>query len=253
MSCAWPVDRSCLPDLPDEDDETYELRLAERNAAEDLAVQVLWSLSGRQFGACETVVRPCPPADRPLWRGAHPYDQTVTPYPSSFMPVFEFGRWVNYPCGCVGRRCRQAGPRTVHLPGPVAEIVTVTIGDEVLDYDEYAQEGDVLYRIGTDWPSQDYNRPLGENGTWSVEYLKGIPVPPGVSTFVGQLAKEFLAACSGDSCRIPRNVVATTSRGVMRQFDPSRIYAAGKTGLTEIDLWLSAVNPHHLLAGPKVL
>ena len=252
MSCAWPVDRTCLPELPAEDAENYEQKLAERNAAEDLAVQVLWSLSGRQFGACETVVRPCPPADRPMWRGSHPYDQSVQPYPSSFMPVFEYGRWVNYPCGCVGK-CRQAGPRTVHLPGPVAEIVTVTIGAVVLDYDEYALEGDVLYRIGGNWPHQDYNRPLGEDATWSVEYLKGVPVPAGVATFVGQLAKEFLAACSGDACRIPRNVVATTNRGVMRQFDPSRIYAAGKTGLTEIDLWLSAINPHHILAGPKVL
>lgn len=259
MTCEWPVDRSCLPALPelsedptDEEQAAYDRALAERNAAEDLAVQVLWSLSGRQFGLCETVARPCPQQPRPLWRGAHPYDQTVTPYPSSFLPVFEYGRWVNYPCGCP-TRCRQAGPRTVHLPGPVAEIITVTIGAEELDYDDYALEGDLLYRKGTEWPNQDYNRPLGEVGTWSVTYLKGIPVPEGVGSFVGQLAREFLAACSGDSCRIPRNVVVVSNRGVTRQFDPSRIYAQGKTGLSEIDLWLSAVNPHHVMAGPKVL
>lgn len=251
MSCAWPVDRGCLPALPDEDDETYPQRLAERNAAEDLAVQVLWALSGRQFGACDTLARPCPTPERPYWRGIHPYDQSVQPYPSSFVPMFEYGRWVNHPCGCVGT-CRQAGPRTVHLPGPVADITAVTVGEEVLDPEQYRLEGDLLYRVGGTWPAQDYNRPLGEPGTWSVEYLKGVPVPDGVAGFVGQLAREFLAACSGDACRLPRNLVSTTSRGMMRQFDPSRIYAAGKTGLSEIDLWLSAVNPHHLMAAPKV-
>ena len=255
MFCDWPIDRSCLPPLPalpedptDEEQATYDLALANRNAAEDLAVQVLWSLSGRQFGACETVVRPCPLPDRPLFRRGHPWDQTVSPY----VPSFESGRWINYPCGCIGK-CQAAGPRAVHLPGPVAEIVTVTIGTEDLDYEDYVLEGTVLYRKGTNWPGQDYNKPMGENGTWSVTYLKGVPVPEGVASFVGQLAKEFLAACSGEACRLPRNVVAMTNRGVTRQFDPSRIYAAGKTGMSEIDLWLSAVNPYHLQSAPKVI
>jgi hypothetical protein len=241
MSCNWPVDRSCLPELPDEDDPDYMQRLAERNAAEDLAVNVLWALSGRQFGVCEVTVRPCPPPDCT-------FDQRVTPY----IPTYEYGRWVNYTCGCAAR-CKAAGPRTVHLPGPVAEIVTVTINGEVLDPCDYSLEGDILYRVGTQWPPQNYNKPLGENGTWSVTYMKGIPVPDGVATFVGQLAREFIAACSGEQCRLPRNVIATTSRGVSRVFDPSRIYANGKTGMSEIDLWLSAVNPYHVLSGPSVL
>lgn len=249
MSCDWPIDRTCLPALPVETDPTYEQKLAQRNAAEDLAVQVLWSLSGRQFGACSALVRPCPnQGSQPMFRPGSPYDQSVSP----FVPSFEFGRWVNYPCGCLGS-CRKAGPRTVHLPGPVVEIVTVTIGDVVLDPDEYALEGDVLYRKGGNWPTQDYNRPMGETNTWSVEYTKGVPVPEGVGVFVGQLANEFLAACSGDACRLPRNVVSVTNRGVSRAFDPSAMYAYGKTGMTEIDLWLSAVNPYHVMSRPSVV
>lgn len=248
MSCNWPVDDSCLPMLPPETDPTYQDRREAQAAALDMAVQVLWALSGRQFGVCETLVRPCPPgACGGGMRAGSTWNQTAVP----FIPTYEYGRWVNYTCGCTGR-CNAAGPRTVHLPGPVAGIVTVTIGGEVLDPSEYVLEGAVLYRKGTNWPSQDYNKPLDENGTWSVVYLKGNPVPAGVGVFVGQLAKEFLAACSGDSCRLPRNVVATTSRGVSRQFDPSAIYRSGKTGLTEIDLWLSAVNPYHILQAPKV-
>ena len=62
MSCDWPVDRSCLPALPPEDDDGYELALIRRTAAEDLAVNVLWALSGRQFGICPAMARPCAPS-----------------------------------------------------------------------------------------------------------------------------------------------------------------------------------------------
>lgn len=249
MTCNWPVDDSCLPALPAEDDPGYGAALAARQAAVELAVQVLWALSGRQYGQCETVVRPCPAAL--CGGGVQPgslWNQSVAP----FVPTFQFGRWVNIGCGCSAGRCNAAGPRTVHLPGPVGPIVTVTIEDVVLDPSEYSVEGDLLYRNYGDWPGQDYNRPLGEAGTWSVVYLKGQPVPAGVGSFVGQLAREFLAACSGDACRLPRNVVSTTSRGVTRMYDPSTMYASGKTGLSEIDLWLAAVNPHGLMQGPTV-
>lgn len=67
MSCDWPIDRSCLPPLPElsasptpEEQTDYNLALLRRNNAEDIAVHVLWALSGRQFGACETTVRPWP-------------------------------------------------------------------------------------------------------------------------------------------------------------------------------------------------
>lgn len=251
MSCDWPIDRSCLPALPSpgEDPENptdeYLAALATHSAAEDLAVSVLWALSGRQFGLCEVTARPCPTKPSPRLK------YTGVPQ-SPFHPVYWGGAWRNLGCGCAGT-CQLAGPRAIHLPGPANEIVTVTIGSTVIDSDGYTLEGDVLYRIGDNWPSQDFNRPLGENGTWSVDYLRGLPVPAGVATFVGQLAKEFLAACSGDACRLPRNLVSITNRGATKVFDPASMYAAGKTGMSEIDLWLSAVNPHHLMSAPKVL
>ena len=250
MTCNWPVDDSCLNPLPAEDDPDYAEALAARQNALDLAVQVLWALSGRQFGVCETLVRPCPTGD--CGSGARPgstWNQSTAP----FIPTYEYGRWVNYTCGCDGGRCKAMGPRTVHLPGPVQGIVTVTIGGEVLDPSEYVLEGDVLYRKGTNWPPQDYNKPLDENGTWSVTYLKGNPVPAGVGVMVGQLAKEFLSVCSGETCRLPKNVVSTTNRGITRQFDPTLMYAYGKTGLSEIDMWLAAINPYHLMSAPRVM
>lgn len=162
--------------------------------------------------------------------------------------------WFSSPCGCVGS-CSVAGPRVIHLPGPVAEVTAVTIDGIILADTEYHLEGDALYRRGTAWPTQDLSRSLGDTNTWSVTYGRGIPVPPGVDQLVGLLAKEFLIACGDEpkKCRLPRTVVSTTQRGVTHSFDPSRLLASGKTGLPEVDLWLAAVNPHSLAAAPEVI
>lgn len=254
MSCDWPIDRTCLPALPDlpdnpttEQQEAYALALSRQNAAEDLAVGVLWALSGRQFGACETTARPCPNDWTTQWG--------MGPFLSPYVRLLDSGFWVDSPCGCGSGACVVSGPRVVHLPGPVAAIVSVTIAGVVLDASGYQLEGDALYRKGgASWPRQDLGRPLGENGTWSVTYTRGLPVPPGVDRLAGILAKEFISACGGGgSCRLPKTVVSTTQRGVTHVFDPSKILAAGKTGLSEVDQWLAAVNPNHLLAAPSVL
>lgn len=248
MSCQWPTDRSCLPPLPELGDTptpaeqaAYDLALLQRNDAEDIAVHVLWALSGRQFGACETTVRPCPAYAQGFGYGP-------------FVLALDAGHWLNWPCGCVGS-CTVSGPRVIHLPGPVVDVVAVTVAGAVLAPSEYQLEGNALYRkSGAAWPSQDLSRPLDEPGTWSVTYRRGHPVPPGVDKLAGQLAREFIAACDDeDTCRLPRTVMATTRRGVSHQFDPTKILAAGKTGLTEVDLWLSAVNPHQLQQAPEVL
>lgn len=249
MSFVWPIDRTCLPVLPVlgdtptlEEQAAYDAALTQRNTAEDLAVHVLWALSGRQFGLCETTVRPCP-------QYAHGFGY------KPFILARSEGHWVNSPCGCIGS-CSVSGPRVLHLPGPVAEIVEVQLAGVVLAPSGYTLEGDVLYRVcdgHCPWPSQDLGKPLGEPGTWSVTYLRGVPVPPGVDKLTGQLAHEFLAACDDeDTCRLPRTLVATTRRGVSHQFDPQKLLAAGKTGLTEVDLWLSAVNPNRLVTAPEV-
>lgn len=80
-----------------------------------------------------------------------------------------------------------------------------------------------------------------------------MPVPPGVGVLVGLLTKEFLAACSGGKYRLPRRVQAMTRNGVSYQMvDPQDIYASGKTGLAEVDIWLAAVNPTALQQRPTV-
>lgn len=236
MSCTWLVDRSCLPIA-----ET-EIEIAQQQAAEDLAVQVLWALSGRQFGVCPVIARPCPEPCGGV---------TVDSYFGGwFFPVWDGTNWRNVACGC-GPKCSWRSPSVIHLAArvalPIQEVTEVVIEGEVLDPTEYRLEGDLLYRVNGRWPAQDLTQPLDEPGTWSVTYTRGVPPPPGSAKLVGLLAQEFLAACNGGKCRLPRRVRSVTRQGVtMDMTDPTDIYATGKTGIPEIDLWLSAVNPHRV-------
>ncbi|MAY48857.1 MAG: hypothetical protein CMH38_03255 [Microbacterium sp.] len=263
MACEWEIDRSCytvtlpaLGDTPTADEQAaYDAALAKQNDAEDLAVHVLWALSGRQFGICDATARPCPPS----WWALTPLSP-LHDFRASGVPVFWGGTWVNLGCGCVGA-CRVEGPRVVHLPGPVAapteqNPLVVTIAGQVLADSEYQLEGDALYRRGGQrWPSQDLSKPLGEPGTWSVEYRRGLPLPPGVPRLAGALANEFINAACGDTdaCRIPITVREMTGRGGSFNFDPSFFLDKGRTGLVEVDRWLASVNPSGLAERASVM
>lgn len=253
MPCDWPIDRSGLPPLPPANDPGYAAALATQNAAEDLAVAVLWALSGRQYGVCPTTVRPCV-MDDPFFGRWHRWGYGYGGV-TSYLLSWEGNGWVNWGCGCLGSRCKLTGPRMVHLTGPVQSIDRVTIGGVVQDPATYKQEGNVLYRIGAIWPRQDLGRPLGEPMTWSVDYQRGIPVPAGVDKLTGLLALEFMHAAAGSNkCRLPRNVTAVARNGVTYMvYDPATFYESGKTGLAEIDMWLAAINPHHIMQAPSVL
>lgn len=244
MSCSWPVDRTCLPNL--EGDEN----VARQREAEDLAVSVLWALSGRQFGTCPVIVRPCP---EPC---------NVTPYGAAYnastLVAWTGSNWANISCGCLGGRCTYHAPSIVHLAAadtlPIHEISEVRIADEVMSPSEYTLEGSLLYRNGgAAWPKQDLTRPLPETGTWSVTYTRGVPVPGGVAPLVGTLALEFLNACTTGKCTLPRRVRSVTRQGVsFDMVDPTDIYREGRTGIPQIDQWIAAVNPNGLASGPRV-
>lgn len=248
----WPVERSLLPALPELTDPPsaeYTAALAERDAAEALAIQVLWALSGRQFGLRTIVTRPCrSPLPHELF--GREGGTVLTSYVLSWEGPLG---WVTWPCGCNGP-CREIGPNMVHLPGPVAEIVSVEIGGAVIDQSQWKIEGNVLYRLTAPWPVQDLNRPLGDANTWGVTYKLGLPVPGGVAALTGLLAKEFIDATDNKGqCRLPRTVTTASRQGVTyRVYDPAAIYGNGKTGLAEIDMWLAAINPHHVMAAPSV-
>ena len=249
----WPIERTTdpLPPQPAESDPEFaawKKKALERNAAESLAVAILYYLSGRQFGIWTHTVRPC----RGPWP-SHPLMGPVT----SYLLSWEGDGWVSFPCGCKGG-CRVGGPRVVHLPGPVYELVSIEIEETVFLAPALETmvklEGSALYRVGGPWPRQDLGRPLGEANTWAVTYRRGRDVPAGVAALTGILAAEFEEALDNEGqCRLPRTVTVASRQGVTyRAYDPAVIYKTGKTGLPEIDLWLSGVNPHALMAAPSV-
>ena len=87
--CEWPVDETCLPVSAEESDAAADPVMA---AAKDMAVHVLWSLSGRQYGLCERVVRPCPSNYPP---------SSLRRSLSSTYEIFSWGDgWVFDGCGC---------------------------------------------------------------------------------------------------------------------------------------------------------
>lgn len=266
MAFTWPIDRSGTltpPDpVPVEGADGY-VAMIQQNAAAQLAVEVMWALSGRQFGLADETVRPCRD-DRNTWSGRRFYEGYFdTAYDGVYdvswgYDLFFWGSgdgYVSTACGCTGGGCRLSGPRAVHLPGPVYAVTEVKIADTVLDPSTYSIENNVLYRVEHMWPRQDLGRPMGEVNTWSVQYQRGIPAPVGVDVLTGILAREFLAAITADSkCRLPRTVTTVSRQGVSyRAYDPAVIYANGKTGLPEIDIWLASINPYHLLAAPTVI
>lgn len=229
VNCEWPIDRGCLPQPP-EDPEARAAHNVRLQAAVDTAVQVLWAFTGRQFGCQTLVARPRPGWDDPVW--------------DDYMPVQHNGRWTSAPCST-----RPDGPTQIVLPGPVASVLSVEVEGATIDPSSYRLEGDRLYRIGgLDWPAQDLTRPLGEPGTWSVTYRRGVEPPAGAGTVVGQLALEFWNVCEpGKPCRLPKRWQTVTRQGVsVTKADPTDILASGRTGLAEIDTWVAAHNPHGL-------
>lgn len=247
VQTGWPVDESCLPVLGSGDAEDETL-MATRSTAIQLAASIMWALSGRQFGIYDTVIRPC--IETRFRRHGHTRTGVA-----SYLVSWETDGWHNWSCGCSGGGCRYSGPRAVHLPGPVVAVIKVTVADTVLGPAEYSAENNTLYRTGqyARWPRQDLSRPLGSPNTWSVEYLRGTPIPNGVDRLTGALAAEFLNACRGEKCRLPRSLSQLTRNGLSFQVDANAIFNAGRTGLTEVDQWLASVNPNKLAQPPSVI
>lgn len=232
----WPVAEGLLPTVETEEERA---RLAE---ALDAAVATLWALTGRRYAVRRVVARPCP-------RVQDTYDTYSTGAGVLTTPVLVGGRWRNVACN--GGSCQSDGPGSVLLPGPVVRVEEVTVGSDVIDSSSYSLEGDRLRRTnGGEWPSQDLARPLGEEGTWSVTYLRGEDPPPGASSSVAALASEYYnAVARPEACRLPKNWQSVSRQGVqIQRISPRDLAEMGMTGLPEVDLWVRSVNPHGLAA-----
>ena len=216
MSCEdWPVRWPC--DVADVDPDLLDL-------ARDSAQTLLWSLSGRRFGLCETTESYRIPCNDPCYY----------PYGDEFGPGVEYqlGYGVRAPCCRIDLSQR-----------PVRAILSVTVQGELLDPSEYALEMDTLWRDGVCWPCDDDC----EEPPIVVTYAYGIDPPPLAELAMGELACEFLAGIQGADCRLPSNAVSVSRQGVTVDLgNVETLYNMGRIGLPLCDAFLRAVNPAKL-------
>lgn len=234
----WPVQWPC--------DVSCESPTATGNAAK-AATEVVWALSGRQFGECEVTLRPCRDscADTPF------YDYATWPGAGGWpTPALIGGLWFNLTCGGCAGGCSCATVSTVRLPAPVASIVTVRVDGSPLATGAYRLDDNrLLVRIdGGTWPlCNDLNKADTEAGTWSVTARYGLKVPEMGRWAVGELACEILKAMGGEDCRLPQRVQTLARQGVTIQFpDISELLTEGRTGMFLVDGFIQSVNPSGL-------
>lgn len=218
-----------------------------------LASDTLYLFSGRVYpGVCTDVVRPC----------AEPVDTNPPPSRiSSRSAAFGWGPWSWVPawgaCACGLDGSYGCAPSNqVRLPAePVVAVTGVRIDGEVLDPSSYRVDapGWLVRLDGDGWPCcQDLRLDADQPNTFEVAYLFGRPPPSTGPTLAGVLACELVAARSGDTCRLPRRVTQLVRQGTTITFDPSTVFAEGRTGISEIDLWLGSINPHGVREPAKV-
>jgi len=214
--CVWPIEYAGL-DQPDEQ---------HRDVCERLAVEFLWNWTGHQYGLCDVTVRPC----RDDCQSA-----------SGFTPALIRGQWFNLACGFCGVTCGCQFLHSIRLAGPVHEVTGVSIDGESVD--DWVAHGDLVLRQAG-WPvCQDVTAELGEPGTWSITYQRGVPVPKAGQVAAGALAAELCKALNNDrSCALPKRVQSITRQGVSMEFvDTFDDIEDGHTGIWVVDSWVASV------------
>lgn len=229
-------------------------------AALEAAVNLLWSLSGRQFGLCTKLLRPCrrecytapwPSYGYGAWGG------TVGGYGWPF-PALVAGEWINLACGACGEGCSCSTLSEAILPGPIYDVTEVKVDGVVLTpVDDYRVDNfRRLVRLGGEtWPiCNDLNLDDDQDGTWSVTIRIGKPLPQLGKLALGVLVTEFvkLILCD-DTCALPRQVQSVSRQGVNMEFiSPDGSFGIDQIGLYLPDLFINTYNPNRLMSRAKI-
>lgn len=239
----WPVVWTC---------QVPTNQTATTGTAVAMATEILWALSGRQFGTCTVTIRPCRRscANAPWgWNEIFPGNTWI-------QPMLYAGNWYNIVCGnCSGTDCSCSHVSEVILPAPATEITAVKVDGVTLLPGVYRLDSNrLLVRIGADWPRcNDLTRHDTEVGTWSVTAKYGRAVPEGGAVAIGELACEINRAIHGEDCRLPQRVTQLARQGVTITFpDSSSLFKEGRTGLYLTDMFIAAWNPGGLRSPSRV-
>lgn len=218
----------------------------------NFAKTILWAATGRRFGLCTAVVRPCFRPRSPLYvefRSAYFWGLADQGTGSLAVAVLEDAS----ACAC-GASC---GCSRTHLPlrGPVNSITSVQIDADVVDPGDYRLDGGVLVRQdGSGWPaSQNVAAPIGDENTFVVTYVVGEEVPDLLDQVAGIYACEVAKSRLGRACALPKRVRTITRQGVTIEMVSTDDYLKdGLTGVAEVDEVIVALNPYHHKDRPRV-
>jgi hypothetical protein len=244
---AWPLPPSGCPDLT-------SFSPAVTGAAVMAASEVLWELSGRQFGSCAVLLRPCRQACAPDWATSSWWWGWPGAWPER--PDW----WLDAACGRCSGQCGCNTADTLLLPLRATQVTQVIVdGVELAEGSGWVlYDGQRLVRTdGELWPlCQDWTVPVSGVGAWSVTATYGPAVPMIGQFALAELAAEFAAFCVGDQCRLPRYTTAVTRQGVSQQFptvkDLMDAGMAGLSGLPLVRTFIGTVNPDGLTAGRRI-
>jgi len=217
------------------------------------ATEILYALTGRQFGYCGMTVRPC---RRSCWDGLWPYTGNWWMWGQWPRPLFYNGTWYNITCGsCGGNGCSCNFIDEAYLPAPVAAVQQVKIDGSVFTAWQLRNERILMRTDGGLWPLCN-NLALDDTqvGTWSITLSLGLAVPELGQLAAGELFCQLVKLLTGDSaCTLPRPVQQMIRQGVTMNFlDPNEVWANGRLGLYLCDLFIQQVNPHGLMERAKV-
>lgn len=213
----------------------------------EAATEVLWALSGRQFGECVLEdLRPCREEcgiysnyGRPEWSGwGWPYPDLIA------------GQWYNLGCGggCDGG-CSCNTVEQFILPMKVTRIVDIVIDGQIVPTGSYRLDNHrfVVRTDGGGWPHcNDLSVSFGP-GSWSVTVVVGEPVPKLGQLAVGELACELAKLCNDEECVLPTNARRVTRQGVTVDTpDVKAVIETGALGLQFVELFIASYNPSRL-------
>jgi hypothetical protein len=216
------------------------------------ATEIVWALTGRQYGTCTVTLRPC---------GKDCFgDSWWSMYGQPWAPGYlgtgysyaglGTGFWFPLGCGSCAGGCSCAEISEVVLPAPVSSIVSVKMDGTPMATGSYRVDNNrLLVRTdGQRWPRCN-NLALNDTqaGTWSVTAIYGQEVPVSGQLAVGEMACEILRAMDGQDCRLPAGVQQLVRQGVTINFpDAGTLIKDGITGLYLVDQFVAVANPHRL-------
>lgn len=223
------------------------------------ASDILYMLSGQQFGLCTFTFRPCRDdcfgnaGGWPFLGGGWWQWGGGMMWPR---PVLFDGAWFNLTCGSCPGSCSCGPLETTMLPGPVHAINEVKVDGVPLLTTAYRVDNfrELVRTDGGRWPiCQNMAAADTQPNTWSVTAVIGQEVPAAGQLAVGELTVEIANSICGQACRLPAGTTTVTRQGVtVDVLSLQDLLERGLLGLRFSDIFVATYNPHHLRTAPQV-